>query len=60
MTGRRSSAVEAAVELVRNKGLSLSEAARQAGVHLRSVRRALRADGAPPLPPGQRGGVATG
>ena len=52
MTGRRSSAVEAALRLVRN-GLSVSEAARRHGVALSSVRRALRADGVPPLAPGR-------
>ncbi len=51
MTGRRSSAVETALRLVR-EGLSVSEAARQQGVAISSVRRALRAEGVPPLPPG--------
>lgn len=57
MTGRRSSAVEGALRLVRG-GLSISEAARQQGVAVSSVRRALRAEGVAPMAPGRRVGVA--
>ena len=53
MTGRRSSAVETALRLVR-EGMSISEAARQQGVAVSSVRRALRADGVPPMAPGRQ------
>jgi hypothetical protein len=42
MTGRRSSAVELALRLVRD-GASPTDAAKLAGCHVRSVRRALKA-----------------
>ena len=50
MAGRRSSAMERALQIYARGGRSIAESARLAGVSLRGLRDALRAEGYPPLP----------
>lgn len=49
---RQSSATDLAIALV-NRGLSISEAARQQGLAISTVRRALRRAGVAPKKPGR-------
>ena len=54
MSGRRSSSVEGAVRTFCGGGYTVTAAARKNGCAIQSLRRALRADGVPPVSKGGR------
>lgn len=60
MSGLQSHQVTLAMRLVRERGYTITAAAKRHGVGISSVRRALRLAGVPPGRPGRRPKVAAG
>lgn len=54
MTGRVSAATERAMLAVRHHDVSISQAAREQGIAVSTLRRALRRTGAEPQKPGRK------
>ena len=53
MAGRRSGAMERALQLFRRGGRTVTATAREAGVSVRQLRAVLREEGVAPLPRGR-------